>query len=132
MAGPNYVLDKGFVAGGAITQYRGVVLSATAESVTQASSAGVQALGIAQDTVISSADATNSRVADVRILGISRCIAGAAITTERRMVLDNQGRVVPAAATTAKQNQVGIALQTASAAGDHVDVLLTPGVQIDT
>src|SRR4051812_42545521 len=129
MSGPNYGLDKGHVASAAVVQFAFVTLGA-AESVAT-STAGQLALGVAQEAC-PAADATNNRVIDVRYFGISRAIAGAAIAIGARVVTDGTGRVVTATATTAKQNQVGIALQASAAANDAIDVFLTPGVQIDT
>jgi hypothetical protein len=128
MAGPNFVLDKGYVAAGAINIYRAVEIAPTAETVTQCNAVNDRVLGISQDE-ISAADATNGRVANIRLLGISRCIAGAAIAAAGALVtIDASGRVVtsPTAVGTVYA-VVGVVLQTAAAAGDHVDVLLTPG-----
>lgn len=123
MAGPNYVLSKGFKSGAAITQFRFVSLAA-AETVTQTATAGANAIGVAQET-ISTADATAGRIVNVALLGISRCIAGAILATPGVAVTsDASGRVV--AATTANQ-VLGILLQPATATSVHVDVLLTQG-----
>lgn len=125
MAGPNYGLAKGHEAAAAITQFRAVKLTGT-EKVTPASVAKEQVLGICQDTITAD-DATQGRVAAVLYSGISRTIAGDAITQFARVATDSVGRVVPLVAPGA---QVGIALQAASNAGEHVDVFLTPGVYI--
>jgi hypothetical protein len=134
MAGPNYVLSKGFVAGGAIRKFRCVEISATTEVVTECNAANDHVLGICQDE-ISAGDATNGRVATVALLGIARAIAGGAInpTTNGGLVTtDNQGRVVAApVAVGAGYPVVGKALQSA-VAGDHIDVLLTPGAVFNT
>lgn len=132
MAGPNYVLDKGFKAGGAIGQYRAVELGA-GETVTQCNAANDLVLGICQEE-ISAGDATNGRIADVRMLGISRCIAGANnIVIGGRVTIDNAGRVVPSpVAVGTTYAQVGIAMQASAAVGDHIDVFLTPGVAFNT
>ena len=133
MAGPNYGLDKGFEAAGAIRQYRCVELSAI-ETVTECNGVNDVVLGICQDEV-SAADATNKRVADIRISGISRAIAGGTITPTTnggRCTVDAQGRVVAApVAVGTLYPQVGFVLQ-ACVVGDHVDVVLTPGVVSNT
>lgn len=133
MPGPNFVLDKGYQPTGAVRQFRVVTASTSnKEQCAEAASAGAAPLGVCQDE-ISAANATSGRVANIRIMGISRCIAGAALATIGTPVrTDNQGRVVAMAATTANQNQLGITRTAASAAGDHIDVQLTPGVQIST
>lgn len=120
MAGPNYVLSKGFKSGGAITQYR-VVSLAAAETVTQTATAAASAIGIAQET-ISAGDATSGRIVNVALLGVSRCIAGAVLNTPGIQVgADASGRVI----TAASGSVLGILLNTATATGAHVDVLLT-------
>lgn len=135
MAGPNYGLAKGFKAGGAIRQFRFVELGAS-EVVTEVDAASVAALGVCQDS-ISAEDATSGRIANIQLEGIARCIAGAAITFVAGgggvpVRVDNQGRVVALAAATANQNVVGRVFMGADAAGDHIDVHLTPGVQNTT
>lgn len=128
MAGPNYVLDKGFEAGGAIGRFRCVELGAN-EVVTQANAVNDPVIGICQDE-ITSADATNGRVADIRMAGISRCIASGTIAAGDRVRAAADGGVVTLAAGTAGQRQVGIALQSA-VSGDHLDVFLTIGATAD-
>lgn len=128
MAGPNYVLDKGFQASGAITKYKCVELGA-GEIVNQANALNDPVIGIAQET-ITATDATNGRVVSVRMAGISRCIAGGTIAIGDRVRCDASGNVTTLAVTTAGQRQVGIALQ-AAVANDHVDVFLTIGATAD-
>jgi len=128
MAGPNYVLDKGFEAAGAIGRFRCVELG-TGEVVTQCNALNDPAIGVSQDT-ISADDATNGRVVDVRMAGISRCIASGPIAIGDRVRAAADGGVVTLAAATAGQRMVGIALQ-AAVSGDHVDVFLTIGATAD-
>lgn len=129
MPGPNFVLDKGFQPTGAVRKFRAVVRSTTnKEQCAEGSVAGAKILGICQEE-ISADDAARGRVAQIREMGASRCIAGAVMTTlDIPVTIDNQGRIVPLTAATANQNQAGILQTAAAAAGDHVDVLLTPGV----
>lgn len=121
MAGPNYVLSKGFKAGAAITQYRFVSLAA-AETVTQTATLGAAAIGVAQET-ISTADATSGRIVNVALLGVSRCIAGQVLATPGIQVASNASGQVKTVGT--GENSVGILLNAATATGAHVDVLLT-------
>jgi len=135
MAGSTHIADKAFKSGPsgtAIRQFRCVTATAT-DTVKECDTAGQLVIGVNQQTV-AAAD-SGKQIADVRIWGITLAIAdgsGTAIAVNDRLVTDNQGRVVKATATTAKQNQVGLALNASSAAGDQINVLLTPGVQIDT
>jgi hypothetical protein len=127
-------MDKAFYVDAATNIFKCQKLNTTTmEHVTEAG-ANDPVIGIIQETV-SSADATTHRLpraANVRVAGVSRAIAAAGITVGARLVAGATGQVITALVTTAKQNQVGIALTPATNAGDHLDVLLTPGVQIDT
>jgi hypothetical protein len=126
MPGPNHVLDKGMAIGGvaAVPQFSCVKQSAK-ETVIIAG-AGDKVFGVLQEDV-SASDATLGRVAGVRPigLGISRCIAAAAIAVDDWVTVAANGRVTPT--TTAGALVVGRATTAATAAGDHVDVLLTGG-----
>lgn len=127
--GPNDILSKGFVADAAIGLYR-AVRQTDIEHVTLATTAGEQVLGICQEE-IDADDVANGRVVAVRLMGISRGIAGAAVGLKARLVVDATGRLVPAApAAGANANVVGIAMTAATAADQWIDVLLTPGASI--
>lgn len=131
MPGPNMVLDKGMYPDAASNSFKCQKLVTTAKEHVTEAGAGEPVFGVLQETV-SSDDVTNGRVANIRVMGISRCIADGAITIGDKLEAGATGYVSKATATTAKQYQVGIALTTVTTAGDHIDVLLTPGVQIDT
>lgn len=66
----------------------------------------------------------------VRVSGITKMLAGAALATPNVMVaVDSSGRAVAAAAQAATSTYiVGLLLTTAAAAGDLVEVLLMPGM----
>lgn len=132
MPGPNFVLDKGFQPTAAVPQFTAVVaVTANKEQCAPATVLGSRILGICQEN-ITTANAAVGRVADIRLMGISRCIAGAVLAVDTPVRVDASGRVVSLAATTANQNQVGITRTASTAIGDHIDVQLTPGVQIST
>jgi hypothetical protein len=120
MAGPSKGLTKGYLAGGAIGKFRAVELAA-GEVVTQANAGTDAIIGICQEE-ITAGDATNGRIASVQMNGVSRCIAGASFAIGSTVMTDGTGRVITATAT---NRQIGIALQAAAAANDHVDVSLT-------
>lgn len=128
MAGPNYVLDKGFTAGGAIGRFRCVTMvggtGADSQNVVVADAQGEQVIGVCQEET-SAGDATNGRVVDVRLMGISRVVNGLAVAI-------NPGTVVTASANggveaaAAADLVLGIAVSGAPAtAGTHLDVLIT-------
>jgi hypothetical protein len=127
MPGPNYVLDKGFIIDAAAGMFTAQKLTAVKEHATLAG-VGEQVIGILQETV-SAADAATGRTAAVRIDGIARCLASAAVAVGARLVCAANGKMVTAT-TGANQNQVGIAMTAAAADNDHFDVLLTPGVRL--
>jgi hypothetical protein len=137
MAGPNYVLDKGFIVDAAAPQFALVKLvsgAAGADHVTPCTAATDLAIGVLQQAVVT-AD-IGKQVAEVRILGITKAIAEG---------VSNAGDMVDVGATTftrvtttttAAARTVGIVVSTgsgaASAAGDLIDVLLIPGSQYGT
>lgn len=128
--GPNFVLDKGYVAAGAIPQFRAVKLN-TKDTVVVTAAAADMPLGVCQEE-ISADDATNGRVGDIRLLGITRAVASGVIALSGRVIVGANGKVAAAAGATANQNQIGIALLASTGDNDHIDLFLTPGVQIDT
>ncbi len=119
-AGPNYVLDKGFVANEAITQYELVKLTSTEGAVDMADTANEQILGVAMEAA-SATEATAGKVIDVRMMGVATCIAGEAIAIGALVNAKADGRVKDIAAAV-KQKVCGIALTAAAADGDHIDI----------
>jgi hypothetical protein len=127
--GPNYVLDKGLVATGSSAYAFGelVVSSGDGTKCARATSAGAQILGVNQETVDAAKVQTGKVVTDVRLLGISRVIAGAAIAVGAKLTNDTSARAVTqAGAAGSGAPSFGVALTACTAAGQHVDVLLTP------
>jgi hypothetical protein len=124
MAGMQYVLDLTEQPDGAVNIYRAVVFTAT--GVAQASGLGALTVeGIAQEEV-SAGDATARRQIAVRVHGISRAVAGAALNRGDSVRTDATGKMVGLAATTPNQRQVGICME-AAANNDTFNLLLTPG-----
>jgi hypothetical protein len=118
------VLEKGYQATTAITQFAAVVLTSDTQ-IKQCDGANQFADGICLEHV-AAADATNGRVVAVRVMGRVRAINGTAgaLARKTRVAVDNQGRVV---AATTGQNQIGYTLTAAAAQGDIVELQLTPG-----
>jgi hypothetical protein len=125
MAGANFILDKGYILEGssAYTAFRFVAAGATDTSVTSTIAAGALALGVIQEDVDATKVATGKVAADIRILGISKVVAGAAVTLWSEVATDASGRAINAATG---HRVVGRALQSAAALGDIIDVLLVP------
>ena len=129
--GPNYLLSKGMLAQGSTAYQFGevVVLGTVEQSVARATSAGAAGLcGIVMEDVDAARIQTGKVFIGVCYLGIHRAIAGAPITKGAKLTNDTSARVVTqAGAAGAGTPVLGIALTAAAAAGDHIDVLLTPG-----
>lgn len=126
MAGPNYVLDKGFNLSnsGALQDiYRFVKFAADENKVTQATAITDICIGVCQQRVEAADSATGNAQVDVRILGISKVEAAAAIALGAFVAPATNGRAQTAVTT---QFRHGIAMQAATAAGQWIDVLLTP------
>jgi len=131
MAGANYVLDKGFTAlstynassVNGVQAFRLVKITAQ-DQIDLNVLATTISIGVVQEDVDVAKVATGKAVVDVRILGISKVVAGAAISIGVEVMSDTSGRVITA--VTAANRTVGLALQAAAAAGDIIDVLLVP------
>jgi len=118
----NPLLYKAFTAGGAISPYRLVKFSA-AETVVVSAAAGDFHIGVNSDLTIASGE----RV-EVMTHGIAFAEAGAAITIGTLLTADASGRVITAAPAAGVNNRIiGIAMEAATAAGDIIRVLLSPG-----
>jgi Uncharacterized conserved protein (DUF2190) len=138
--GANYNLDKGYKSAAAIgsaasgpdlaTSYDyflAVKASGTAgDTVTPVTAVTDTVLGFSQQRVVT-AD-INKQVVDIRMLGITKAVAGAAVTFGAFVKHNATGRVVSTA--TATDRVLGIALTAAAADGDVIDVLLTPAGQV--
>lgn len=120
---PAYVHDVPLVASEAMTQFYAVKIGSSAMTADLNDAQGERLIGIVQEE-ISTADATKGRVADVRVSGISRAVASAAITVGSVVTGTNDGRVMTA---DTGDFPLGVALTAADAAGDQLDILLQPG-----
>ena len=132
--GPNYILDKGFLAeGGSVAYTEGmlVVMGTAEQSVAKATSAStLLPLGVCQEAVDAVKVATGKVFVGVRILGIARVKSGAAVAKGDRITNDTSARGVPvtrAITTAAPQPCFGIAFNAVDAADKYFDMLLTPG-----
>lgn len=133
--GGNAVLDKGWKvlatyngsAAAGVTKFRGVKVGAgdTIDLNVAATTIGV---GVVQEAIDQAKVATGKAVANVRMMGITKLYVqtAASITQGGRVTLGNAGGAVNAASG----NQVvGLCLTSGTiAAGDLIDVLLTPGL----
>jgi hypothetical protein len=142
--GSNFVLDKGFLvlstynssAASGVTAFRCVSVNSTTGVVDLNATATTRSIGIIQETVDAAKVATGKVVADVRMLGITKLRVS---DTPGSIVI---GSFVAASGTGANAGGVKLAVSTnvpvgicvgltgTVAAGDLIDVLLTPGLPV--
>lgn len=118
MSSPLY---KQYVAAAAIAPYRIVVPGAAAGTVQQAAAASGKSFGVSWDV----GPLTGERV-EVCHAGMHLVEAGGAFAASDPLTSDANGRAV--LANTAGQRVVGISQEAAVAAGDLVQVLISPHV----
>lgn len=146
MAGASYVLDKSFEvlstynssAAAGVTPYRCVAASTTTGKIDLNATATARSMGIVQEAIDQTKVATGKAVADVRMHGISKVRVS---DTPGTIVI---GSLVAASGTGANSGGVKLAVSTnipigmvvgpcpigTPAAGDLIDVLLTPGAAV--
>lgn len=133
MPGANHILDKTWRLNAAVGALRAVKYVTTdADAAAPASVLGEEVIGIVQEAVIAADLTTGNTLRAVRVIGPSRCVAGAAMNPGTRVRAAADGSLVALAAATANQNQVGIMQSKPTAAGDLAIVWLTPGVRVTT
>ena len=101
-------------------QYHFVVHTATAETVDLADSQGEEILGVVQNNPTSGKDAT------VTFSGLSKVVAGEAITAGDKITAGADARAETAATG---DFVAGVALTAASADGEFITVLVQPGAR---
>ena len=116
------MLLKNFIADAAITPYRLVKFGSADGKVIPAAAATDMIIGACNEV----GPAIGERV-DVVVVGVAYVEAGAAITRGSLITSDANGRaVVPAPAAGVNNRCIGVALDSATAAGDVITVLLSP------
>jgi hypothetical protein len=131
--GPNYGLNKGFLAQGGVAYAAGdlVVAGSVEQSVTRATSAAtLLPLGVCTEDIDIAKVSTNKAFVGVALVGIVRVKCGAAVVKGARITNDTSARgvtVTRAAAGAQPQPCFGIALTATSNANEFFDMLLTPG-----
>lgn len=100
-------------------QFYAVKLTTTARQVNLASSGGEEIYGILQNKP------TANQAADVCLLGVTKAVAGAAITAGDFLMTDTSGRLITATST---NHRVGQAMEAATAAGQIITAALFPGL----
>lgn len=120
----DHILDKGYQVTTAVVQFAAVIQT-TDTAIKQCDGAAQLAVGFCQET-ISASDATNGRIANVRVMGRTKAINGTAgaLARNTRCAVDNQGRLV---AATTGQAVVAITRTAATAQGDIVEADVVVG-----
>jgi len=121
--GPYEILDTSFYAKDEIPWYH-VVKQVAFEDAELVSDAGGDFVGICQE-YSDDVDVARGRIVRVRVEGVSRAIASAAIPLRSRVAATNDGRVAVAGEGDVV---VGIATTEATEAGDWLNVHITQGV----
>lgn len=135
--GADYVLSKGWKvlstynssAAAGVTAFRGVKIAA-GDTIDLNVAATTMGIGVVQEAIDQDLVATGKAVANVAMLGTSKLYVqtAASIVQGSRLTLGNAGGAVIGAAT---NQQIGINLSSITvAAGDLIDVLLTPSVVV--
>jgi len=118
----NPILQKNYIAGGAIPAFTVVKLSAD-NGVVAAAAVSDALIGVSSDIAAASGERC-----DVIVSGIANVLAGAAITRGALLTVDSSGRAVTAAPAAGTNNRIiGTALESAGAANDVIRVLVNPG-----
>lgn len=132
--GQSQQIDKGFVAGGTTAYVLGLICEVTAEATVNLALTA----NVLTPLVVCKEDMTAVRliatpgkiIINCALTGIVRVAAGAAVAIGDRVTNDITARAVTrvrAIAGAQPTATFGIALTAATAAGQHIDVLLTPG-----
>lgn len=130
----NFVLDKGYTAlstyassdANGVQAFRFVRITAS-QTIDRCSAVTQVPIGVVMENVDVAKVATGKAVVDVRVMGIARVTAGAAITIGAEVSTSTTGKAITAATTS---RVAGIALQAAAADNDQIDVLLTPAGRV--
>ena len=127
--GPNYVLNKGFLATGATAYKFGEIVvpdtgEQTCKRATTASAAGF--VGVCQEDLDTGRLATGKAIIGVALEGIVRVLTGAAVAKDSKVTNDATARAIVQAGA-AGSPTFGIALTASTGADQFIDVLLTPG-----
>jgi hypothetical protein len=143
--GPNYALDKGFLATGATAYAQfeivrlivnpnaslNTVMNAIQRETAAVTNATANLMwGVVQEPLDAIKLGTGKAILGTRLMGISRVLTGAAVPLGRFVTSDATARAVAVTRATAGALPtpcLGYALTAASAAGQYIDVLLTPG-----
>lgn len=119
MQGPNSILEKEFVAEGALVAFRIGKKGAAEDQVVPAAAVGDNVFGVIQH------DAADTERVRLMLIGISKVEMGGTVAQGDRLTTDASGRAVTSALAT--DSIIGIAMSD-SVIGDIGTVLLAPAI----
>lgn len=119
----NFILDKTYKANTVIAPYMAVIPTAD-DVVAQNTVLGAMIIGVSQENIDATDAALGKKLCQVRTIGISKAVAGAAIANNAKVSAMANGRFQTAATG---QHIVGISRSTAAANGDWFDLELVKG-----
>lgn len=123
MIGQTSGIEKEVFCTAAVAQYTIAKPGADDDTFSTAAAATDDLVGVFQFSTANAGDPVR-----LMLTGVSRVVAGGAVTRGDRITSDAQGRGVSAApAAGSNSSVVGIAMASASAAGEIIPVLLGPG-----
>ena len=122
MSGPNSLLAKSYVAGGAITKRRIVKWGAADGAVVTAAAATDALLGIAAEL-----DAASGARVDVHVAGIAEVELGGTVTRGDPITSDASGKGVAAAPSAGANNRIVGFAMISGVNGDIISVQIAPG-----
>lgn len=133
--GPNYVTRKGMSATGTTAYVMGDIITITGDAVIARATTTNDplAIGVVMEDMTAlrlTANPVGKIMLNVALEGIVRVTVGAAVSLGDRVTNNALAQAVTRAKAVAGAQPLpilGIALEAASAAGQQVDVLLTPG-----
>lgn len=128
--GPNYGLNKGMLAQGSTAYTFGefVTPGTVEQSVTRATTADAPLAFVCTESADAAKVQTGKLIIGCAFLGIVRVVCGAAVAKNDRIT--NNASAQGIKQTTAGGVVHGIALTATTAAGEHFDMLLTPGATL--
>lgn len=126
-AGPNFVLDKAFLAQGSSAYVYGqaVGFGTVPQSCAAISVANTYVLGICQENIDATRVATGKAFINVRMAGIARALVGAAVVKGDPLTPDATGRLIKQ--VTAGGKFYAVALEDQSTVGGLAEVSLLNG-----
>ena len=122
MQGPNPILEKEYLADGAVSAFRILKAGTNDDDAAQATGVGENYLGVSQHAAADNADV---RVMEI---GISKVEYGGTVSYGDPLTSDANGKAVAAAPATGVNNSIIGYARAAGVSGDIGRTLISPGI----